>query len=57
MACTGNATEQCGGPNRLNLFHNSSVVEATSGPATNAGPPGWGFLGCKVVGFVTLSLG
>lgn len=46
MACTGNATEQCGGPNRLNLFHNASVAEPTSGPATNAGPPGWGFLGC-----------
>ena len=46
MACTGNATEQCGGPNRLNLFHSSKAVVATSGPATNAGPPGWGFLGC-----------
>jgi hypothetical protein len=46
MACTGNATEQCGGPNRLNLFHNDSIVAPTSGPATNAGPPGWGFIGC-----------
>lgn len=52
MACTGNATEQCGGPNRLNLFHNSNIVAA--GPVTNPGPPGWGFLGCRALTFVNL---
>ena len=28
MVCTGSATEQCGSPNRLNIFHNDSVLVA-----------------------------
>ena len=29
MGRTGNATEQCGGPNKLNLFQNDSVLVAS----------------------------
>lgn len=45
MACTGNSAEACGGPDRLNVFHNN-VTLPPAPPATNAGPAGWGFLGC-----------
>ena len=41
MPCAGNATEQCGGPNRLNLFWSG-----TSGPQTNPGNGSWAFVGC-----------
>ena len=41
MTCTGNATEACGGPMRLNLFWSG-----TSGPQTNPGTGGWSFVGC-----------
>ena len=41
MPCTGNATEACGGPNRLNLFWSG-----TSGPQVNPGPWLWTFAGC-----------
>jgi hypothetical protein len=41
MTCTGNATEACGGPNRLNLFWSGA-----SGPQTNPGVGGWTFSGC-----------
>lgn len=44
MACSGNSTEQCGGPNRLNIFTSGKVAPA--GPGTNPGPAGWLFLGC-----------
>jgi hypothetical protein len=41
MACTGNATEPCGGPSRLNLFWSG-----TSGPQSNPGVGLWKFSGC-----------
>lgn len=41
MTCSGNATEACGGPNRLNLFWSG-----TSGPQTNPGNADWTFAGC-----------
>ncbi|KAF4631376.1 hypothetical protein G7Y89_g6750 [Cudoniella acicularis] len=45
MGCTGNATEACGGPNRLNLFWSG-----TAGPSYNPGPPNWSFSGCYAEG-------
>ena len=45
MPCSGNATEQCGGPNRLNLFWSG-----TNGPQTNPGPTNWTFSGCYAEG-------
>jgi hypothetical protein len=45
MACTGNASEACGGPNRLTLFY-SGVNNTVTGPIVNPGPPGWKSLGC-----------
>jgi len=41
MTCGGNATEACGGPNRLNLFWSG-----TTGPQTNLGNADWTFSGC-----------
>lgn len=41
MKCSGNATEFCGGPNRLNLFWNGK-----SPPQTNPGSGLWNFSGC-----------
>jgi hypothetical protein len=41
MTCTGNTTEACGGPNRLNLFWSG-----TTGPQTNPGYGNWTFSGC-----------
>src|SRR5271170_7390592 len=41
MACTGNSSEACGGPNRLNIFYSASRAAAAAGPFTNPGPPGW----------------
>lgn len=41
MTCSGNATESCGGPNRLNLFWSG-----TMGPQTNPGNANWTFSGC-----------
>ena len=40
-ACSGNATEACGGGNRLNLFWSG-----TTGPQTNLGVGNWTFSGC-----------
>ena len=40
-AGTGNATEACGGPSRLNLFWSG-----TSGPQSNPGVGLWKFSGC-----------
>jgi len=42
MPCTGDATQPCGGPNRLNLYHSSAVV----GPSPNPGVNGYSYLGC-----------
>ncbi|KAH8764645.1 hypothetical protein BGZ57DRAFT_857466 [Hyaloscypha finlandica] len=36
LAYTGNATEPCGGPNRLSVFWSGQT-----GPVTNLGPPKW----------------
>jgi hypothetical protein len=44
MACNGNATEACGGPNRLNIFWSGAAPPPP--PGTDPGPPGWKFLGC-----------
>jgi hypothetical protein len=41
MTCSGNSTEACGGPNRLNLFWSG-----TTGPQTNPGANNWKFSGC-----------
>lgn len=46
--CAGNSTEICGGNSRINVYHNISNVASAQPPATNAGPAGWGFLGCYV---------
>ena len=40
-ACSGNATQPCGGGNRLNLYWSG-----TTGPQTNPGPGLWKFAGC-----------
>jgi hypothetical protein len=55
MACTGNSSEACGGPNRLTLFY-SGVNTTVTGPVVNPGPPGWKSLGCynDTVGMRTL---
>ncbi|KAH9207298.1 hypothetical protein DL95DRAFT_527981 [Leptodontidium sp. 2 PMI_412] len=45
VACSGNATEPCGGSNRLNLFWNGQT-----GPTTNPGPGLWAFSGCYTEG-------
>ncbi|KAF4631590.1 hypothetical protein G7Y89_g6540 [Cudoniella acicularis] len=60
MACSGNATETCGGPNRLSLWDFNDAINATSSSSSSAtasatsssssaaatGPPGWSELGC-----------
>ncbi|KAF8534900.1 putative glyoxal oxidase precursor [Trichophaea hybrida] len=55
MGCSGNATEACGGPNRLTVFSGTDV----GGPQTNPGPPGWTSAGCYTdnVGGRTLATG
>ncbi|KOS19608.1 putative fungistatic metabolite [Escovopsis weberi] len=40
--CGGNATEPCGGSNRLTLFNTSQIT----GPQVNPGPDGWTSQGC-----------
>ncbi|KXJ88041.1 hypothetical protein Micbo1qcDRAFT_124031 [Microdochium bolleyi] len=40
--CNGNSTEPCGGPNRLTLFHNPSIL----GPQPDTGITNWPYLGC-----------
>lgn len=42
MPCSGDATQPCGGPSRLNLFHNTAVV----GPQVNPGVNGFTHMGC-----------
>lgn len=46
MACSGDATEACGGGNRLNLFTSGKTPPA--GPDHNPGPDGWALQGCYV---------
>ncbi|KAI9840491.1 MAG: hypothetical protein M1838_004047 [Thelocarpon superellum] len=48
MACAGAATEQCGGPNRLNLFWSGATPPPA--PTVNPGPAGWTSLGCYAEG-------
>ncbi|RMD45067.1 hypothetical protein DV735_g193, partial [Chaetothyriales sp. CBS 134920] len=46
MACTGSSDQLCGGPNRLNVFHNDDDATSSDPPATNPGVLGWDLLGC-----------
>lgn len=61
MACTGDNTQACGGPNRMNLYLNGGSAASTTpatpppttappapagGPYHNPGPAGWGGIGC-----------
>ena len=61
MPCAGNEYELCGGPSRMNVFHDVTSQQVDTGPWTNAGPPGWGFMGCcmfvntPVEGILTLA--
>ncbi|KAI1093594.1 putative glyoxal oxidase [Rostrohypoxylon terebratum] len=41
-SCSGNATEACGGPNRLTLFFNPYIT----GPQPNTGIANWTHIGC-----------
>lgn len=45
QACSGDATEACGGGNRLTLFYNPNA-NVPPPPVTNPGPPGWTSKGC-----------
>lgn len=44
MACTGDSTKTCGGPNRLNIYNNDAPTAIT----TNPGPAGsgWTYTSC-----------
>ena len=44
-ACSGDATQACGGGNRLTLFNNANAKPPTA-PVTNPGPAGWTSKGC-----------
>jgi hypothetical protein len=44
MACSGNATEACGGSSRMGIFWNGQKPPPP--PINNLGPPGWTWLGC-----------
>ncbi|KAL9113797.1 MAG: hypothetical protein Q9227_002243 [Pyrenula ochraceoflavens] len=55
MTCTGNATEYCGGPNRLNVYSTNVTLPTTTsnapagpttGPVTVGNFAGWQYLGC-----------
>lgn len=57
MACNGNTTEVCGGPNRLTLFDSgahtgtSTTAPVASGTGSaGALPSGWAYKGCYVDG-------
>ncbi|KND94716.1 putative fungistatic metabolite [Tolypocladium ophioglossoides CBS 100239] len=41
-ACGGNATQPCGGPNRLTLYQTAKI----KGPTVNPGVGGWASIGC-----------
>ncbi len=58
MACSGNANEICGGPNRLNVYSfgggttsssssSSATSTSTSSTATSL-PSGWSYQGCYI---------
>jgi hypothetical protein len=63
MTCNGDATEACGGPDRINIFHNDAITTKPVGPAINAGVSspagGYGFIGCytDAVAARTLTIG
>lgn len=40
--CSGNATQPCGGPNRLSLYQTSLIM----GPSVNPGVGDWSSIGC-----------
>ncbi|GKT55210.1 wsc domain-containing protein [Colletotrichum tofieldiae] len=44
--CSGNATQPCGGPNRLSLYKTSLIV----GPSVNPGVGDWSSIGCYAEG-------
>ena len=47
MACTGNATEYCGGSSRLNLYvKNGTSPGDSTGPVAKATVGSYGFQGC-----------
>jgi hypothetical protein len=46
MPCAGDATQPCGGPSRLNLFHTTAVA----GPQAYPGVNGFVHLGCYAEG-------
>jgi hypothetical protein len=54
MACNGNASETCGGPNRLDVYDYNNAISAlptstssTASPsASGSAPSGWASLGC-----------
>ena len=58
MACNGNLTEICGGPNRLDVYDfNNAIANLPTGTSmsssvtasassTGSAPPGWTTLGC-----------
>ncbi|KAK1994676.1 WSC domain-containing protein, partial [Colletotrichum falcatum] len=45
-ACSGNATQPCGGPNRLSLYKSSQLT----GPSVNPGVGDWSSIGCYTEG-------
>jgi len=44
MACSGNSSEVCGGPNLITIYYANKP--APQGPVTNPGPQGWTSYGC-----------
>lgn len=48
MACSGNSSEACGGPNLLDIYYANKP--APQGPVTNPGPAGWTSFGCYADG-------
>jgi len=64
MECTGNATEICGGSNRINIYSysNGGVVTSTTTPTTAApttsstAPAGLTYMGCYTDGGATRAL-
>jgi len=53
MACNGNATEQCGGPDRLTVF-NTTAPPGPVGPFVNPGVNGYHSLGCYKYVFISV---
>jgi hypothetical protein len=44
MACSGNSTQACGGPDLITVYY--ANAPAPQGPQTNPGPAGWTSAGC-----------